>query len=80
MALSSSRTLLLSQSGDAGLEAARGEAECGLMVVELEDVTGVVEVVEVLLEVLEVSGPAGDCRSGSSPLSPVLGASTGVWN
>ena len=79
MALSSSRTLLLASSGEAGLEAARGEVECGLMVVELEDVTGVVEVV-VLLELLEVSGPAGDCRSGSSPLSPVLGASTGVWN
>ena len=78
MALSSSRTLLLSQSGDAGLEAARGEAECGLMVVEVDEVT-VLEVVEVL-EVLEGSGPAGDCRSCSSPLSPVLGASTGVWN
>ena len=78
MALSSSRTLLLSQSGDAGLEAARGEAECGLMVVVLEEIT-VLEVVEVV-EGVEVSGPAGDCRSCSSPLSPVLVASTGVWN
>ena len=39
----------------------------------VEDVT-VMEVVEV------VTGPGGDWRSCSSPLSPVLGASTGVWN
>ena len=60
MALSSSLTLLLSHSGEAGLEAARGEAECGLMVVVvlLEEVT-VLEVVEVV-EGVEVSGPAGD--------------------
>ena len=48
------------------------------MVVVLEEIT-VLEVVEVV-EGVEVSGPAGDCRSCSSPLSPVLGASTGVWN
>lgn len=59
MALSSSLTLLLSHSGDAGLEAARGEAECGLMVVVLLEEVTVLEVVEVV-EGVEVSGPAGD--------------------
>ena len=39
----------------------------------VEDVT-VMEVVEV------VTGAGEDWRSCSSPLSPVLGASTGVWN
>ena len=47
---------------------------------EVDEVTGVEMVVGEGLEGLEVSGPAGDCRSCSSPLSPVLVASTGVWN
>ena len=54
------------------------------MVEELEEEVTVVEEVEVVVmgevELVEVSGPAGDCRSCSSRLSPVLGASTGVWN